>query len=214
MSTERAKMAHKARTSQRRRTSREKPAVVGEHTRARLQKTRDEQEKLFNETPVRDADWQKLPLTDDIVTDAELPAAKLRAIDAMGEWGVMVEASRASGIGRYNLYQLMKVDDVFRRRMLHARKNCIERIEREMIRRGQTKGGELAGIYVTKHNIPRYREIQRVELSGKGGGPVLHADVKSELLKRLESLALKQRTADTPERQVVGGPRLTQVGRV
>ena len=32
------------------------------------------------------------------------------------------------------------------------RKNCIERIEREMIRRGQIKGGELAGIYVTKHN--------------------------------------------------------------
>jgi len=108
---------------------------------------------------------------------------------------------------------LMRNDAAFRKRMRGAQKNCIERIEREMIRRAQLKGGELAGIYITKHNILKYREIQRVELTGKGGAPVAYIDAKAELLKRLEEIVRKQKASD--EVMVVGGgrgPRLLKGG--
>jgi len=192
MATPQAKAHNNARQSQRRR-SREKPSVVGDHTRARLQKTKSMQDHIFHSVPVRDEDWSEIPLADADVSDAELESAKEKAIHAMTEWGVLVESSRASGIGRHTLYRMMKADPVFRLRMTAARKNNDERIEREMRRRGQIKGGELAAIFVMKHNIKRYREIQRVELTGKGGAPVAYIDAKAELLKRLEALALKSK---------------------
>ena len=58
--------------------------------------------------------------------------------------------------------------------------------------------------------IPRYREIQRVELTGKGGGPVAYTEAKQELLRRLESIALKGQAVDAV---VVGEkPRLLKGG--
>lgn len=123
---------------------------------------------------------------------------------------MLVESSRESGLGRWVLQRLMKSDDEFRLRMVTAKRNCMERIEREMIRRGQIKGGDLAAIFVTKHNIPKYREINRVELTGKGGGPVATVDMKAELLKRIEAIALKQNASQI----AVGekGPRLLKGG--
>jgi hypothetical protein len=181
----------------------------GNRTRERNKKDKAVSEVIFS-APVRDADWKPLPFGDATVPDRELPAAKDRAVHAMGEWGVLVESSRESGLGRWVLQRLMKSDETFRLRMVHAKRNCMERIEREMIRRGQLKGGDLAGIFVTKHNIPKYREVQRVELTGKGGGPVGYVDMKAELLKRIESIALKQNAGQI----AVGekGPRLLKGG--
>lgn len=179
---------------------RRRQKVVAEpapHTRKRVQKSKATSEVIFS-APVRDAEWRKVPFADATVPEKDVPEAQAKAVEAMTEWGVLVEASRESGIGRYVLYQMMKHDPAFRLRMQHAKRNCMERIEREMIRRGQLKGGDLAGIFVTKHNIPRYREVQRVELTGKGGGPVGYVDVKGELLKRLESLATKRQASETP----------------
>lgn len=176
-----------------RRRQKVKPEEPANH--ARKQKQKEELQAVFS-APVRDADWVKIPFTDALPAEAKLEHAQALAIDAMAEWGVLVEASRASGIGRDMLYRMMKADELFKKRMMHAKRNCMERIEREMIRRGQLKGGDLAGIYVTKNNLPRYREIQRVELTGKGGGPVGYVDVKAELLKKLESIALKSRQGE------------------
>lgn len=169
----------------------------GNHARTRNQKTKGNLSgalDLLYRAP--DHDWGPIPFTDADVPEDARAAAMDRAVQAMTEWGVVVEASRASGIGRWTLYKYMRNDPVFRKRMMDARRNNDERIEREMRRRGQLPKGELAAIFVMKHNIPRYREIQRVELTGKGGGPVAYADAKQELLRRLESIALKGQAVD------------------
>jgi len=174
----------------------QKPVRGGETAnpaREREQKTLDDQRKLFVDVPVRDAEWEPFPYADATVPDAALEEAKHKAIEAMGEWGVLSESSRRSGLGRYTLTKMLRDDPLFRLRMSAAKKNCIERLEREMIRRGQLKGGELAAIYVTKHNIKKYREIQRVELTGRNGAPVAYVDAKAELLKRLEEIVRKQK---------------------
>jgi hypothetical protein len=160
---------------------------------------------------VPDRDWEPVPFADADVSARELPRAKELAIKAFSEWGVLVEASRASRIGRDKLHEYMRQDPVFNRRMKVARRNCIERVEREMIRRGMIAKGELAAIFTLKHNKSRYREIQRVELTGRNGAPVAYVDAKAELLKRLEGLAIKSQAV---EAQVVGDrrPRLISGG--
>lgn len=148
------------------------------------------EEYLWLITP--DRNWEPIPFADADVPPGKLEHAKKLAIDAMAEWGVYVEASRASRIGRNKLQEYMRADPAFKLRMRGAKKNNDERIEREMRRRAQLPKGELAAIFVMKHNIRRYREVQRLELTGAGGGPVTYADIKSELLKRVEQIALKQ----------------------
>jgi len=158
--------------------------------------------------PAPDETWEEVPFADATLPEKEIPAAKSRAVKAMFSWGVLVESSRASRLGRYTLNKLMKADPEFRSRMSGAKRNCMERVEREMIRRGMLSRGELAAIYITKHNIPKYQEIQRVELTGKNGAPVAYVDAKAELLRRLEAIALK---ASESQRQVVGGkPQLVK----
>ena len=197
MATREKQREHNAKQTVRKRQPRFDIPESANRSRDRIQKDKKLSESVFS-APVRDAEWAKVPFGDATVPEKELEAAKSRAVEAMTEWGVLVESSRASGLGRDVLYRMMRADEVFRLRMRVAKRNCMERIEREMIRRGQLKGGDLAGIFVTKHNIPKYREIQRVELTGKGGGPVGYVDVKGELLKRLESLATKRQASDTP----------------
>lgn len=201
------------RRKQRTARGREKSA---NRTQASRQKGRQREREARDEIlqiPAPDAAWPRIPFADADVSAAKLPAAKNLAVHAMQEWGVKVEASRASGLGRDRLNAHMKADPVFRRRMLVAQRNCIERIEREMIRRGMLARGELAAIYVTKHNIPKYREIQRVELTGKGGAPVAYVDAKAELLRRLEQLVMRQKLAEQPDAAVVGaGPKLLRGG--
>jgi hypothetical protein len=121
---------------------------------------------------------------------ADLDAAKRRAIRAMREHGVLAEASRAGPIGRRVMYQLMKEDPAFRQQIRDAKSECLDDLERAMIARGKYSKGDLAGIFVMKHNRPRYADgPTRIELTGKDGGPVLHADAKEELGRRLDKLA-------------------------
>jgi hypothetical protein len=165
------------------------------HTRMSSKKPLSIDDVLWLATP--DREWEPIPFADaDVEPGKPLELAKAKAVEAMTEWGVLVEASRASGIGRNRLIAHMRTDPLFKERMRAAVKNNNERIEREMRRRGMLAKGELAGIFVMKHNIPKYREVQRVELTGKGGGPVGYVDMKAELLKKLESLALKSRQGD------------------
>lgn len=185
----------------------------GNRTHAHLQK--DDSilrtiEKIIAVVPLPDDDWKQIPFADADVPSGELQSAKDAAVMAMQQWGVLVEASRESGIGRDRLKHYLRTDDLFKQRMRAAKVNNDEKIERELRRRGQIKGGELAGIYITKHNIKKYREIQRLELTGRGGGPVAYTEAKAELLKRLESLALKSQATDAI---VVGEkPRLIKGG--
>lgn len=129
----------------------------------------------------------------DKVPEKDLLQAKVQAIEAMQEFGVLVEASRASGMGRSQIcYWVRKesTDPDFQLAMRQARRECQERLEGAFIARGRQRGGDLAGIFYLKHNRERYREIQRVELTGKDGSPLQALDAaKAELLLRLGKLA-------------------------
>jgi hypothetical protein len=130
----------------------------------------------------------------DKVPDAELAAAKLRALRAVQHFGVWVEGSRASGMGRFQLDMLLRKnstsDPEFRTQMYKARQECREGIERAFIERAKTKGGDLAGIFYMKHNTKRYREVSRVELTGKDGAPLNQLEAaKAQLVERLTALA-------------------------
>lgn len=203
----RAQQAHRTKSVVSRRQTREEKRQSRTHASP---KKRDTSASNFLHLLIPDREWAPIPFTDADVEPSQLPEALDKAVHAMAEWGVLVEASRASGIGRSRLYKYMRADAVFKARMIDARKNNNERIEREMRARGMLPKGELAAIFVMKHNIPRYREIQRVELTGKNGGPVAYADAKQELLRRLESIALKGQAVDAV---VVGEkPRLIRGG--
>lgn len=137
-----------------------------------------------------DGDLPPCPLPGDKLPESRVEASKPRAIAAMHEFGVLVEACRASGMGRWQLQRVAKADPEFHRALQSARKECFERLEREMIRRGQFKGGDLAGIFTLKHNVGKYREITRLELTGKDGAPFNALEsAKAEILTRLAKLA-------------------------
>ncbi len=152
----------------------------------------------------------KLPAT--YTRPDNMISAKAKAIDGMREHGVIAEACRASRIGRQVLLEEMKTDAAFRRAMKHAHAECMDELERAMIERGRYSRGDLAGIFVLKHNRLKYREDKiSVEHTGKDGGPILHAEVKDELLRRLDKLA----DAMATDAVVVGskrGPALVSEG--
>lgn len=156
------------------------------------------------------------PLPDTYARPLEryIPQAKLAAIDAMRRHGVIAEACRASGIGRSVLYELMKSDPDFRLRMQHARQERFDELERAMIERGGYFKGDLAGIFALKHNRKRYREVSRVELTGKEGGPVAYVDAKAELLRRLEQIAARSAPAQLAGSGGSRGPELVTDGEV
>lgn len=134
-----------------------------------------------------------LPHPRDKVPPAQLAQAKIQAVEAMQEFGVLVEASRASGMGRYQLLFQARPDEgdvEFAADIRKARRECQERLEAAFVQRGMTKGGDLAGIFYLKHNTKRYREVQRVELTGRDGAPLnMYDAAKAELLTRLAKLA-------------------------
>lgn len=161
-----------------------------DHTRTLEQKEliRQSNETLWWERT--DAELPPLPLPAAKIADEAKPAAKILAIKAMQEWGVQLESSRASGMGRWQLQREMKNDSDFKQSMVSAKRECFERVEREMIKRAQYKGGDLAAIFTMKNNMRRYREVSRVELTGKDGAPLNQVDaMKAELLERLGKLA-------------------------
>ena len=151
-----------------------------------------------------------IPLTNTVPVD--LPTAKGLAIEAMRIHGVFVEACRWSGIGRSILYRELRGDPEFRRAMAHAKRDCLEDLERAMLERGKYWRGDLAGIYYLKNNHPRYREVSRIELTGKDGGPLQYEAAKEELGRRLEKLhaALQESAQDA---QLVGSRGLGKGSR-
>lgn len=121
----------------------------------------------------------------------DMVAAKIKACEGMRRFGTIVYASRFSQIGRSAVYEEMKADPVFHAGLRRAKAEWLDELETAMGLRGMLPRGDLAGIFILKHNRSRYKEIQRVELSGSGGGPVQYMDVKTELLRRLTKLTPK-----------------------
>lgn len=131
---------------------------------------------------------RKLPAT--FHQPADLAAAMVRAVEAMREHGVLSEASRSSRIGRDVLRRLIMSNKEFKRAMRDAHAECMDELERAMIARGRYAKGDLAGIFVLKHNRAKYREDSlKVEHTGKDGGPILTQEVKQSLADRLTKLA-------------------------
>jgi hypothetical protein len=133
-----------------------------------------------------------LPAPKAKVSEKDLPQAKLQAIEAMQEFGVLVECSRASGMGRWQLENMVRKDSPdqeFRAGIIKARRECLDRLEGAFVARGLAKGGDLSGIFYMKNNLKKYREIQRVELTGKDGVPFNQMDaLRVELIARLTKL--------------------------
>lgn len=135
----------------------------------------------------------------------DLEAAKLLACDGMRRFGTKVYACRASGIGRSALNDLLKTDEDFRRALWAAKQELYDELETAMTLRGCLPRGDLAGIFVLKHSRKKYREVQRVELTGRDGAPVAYTDAKAELLQRIS--AHVARSATVVEVAGVGGGR-------
>jgi hypothetical protein len=90
-----------------------------------------------------------------------------------------------------------------------AKQELLDVLETAMIARGMQPRGDLAGIFITKHNRKRYLEVQRVELTGRDGAPVTYLDAKEELLRRIA--AVEQRGA-IPVEAVAGSHRPQLLG--
>lgn len=135
---------------------------------------------------------------------ADLEAAKVLACEGMRAYGTKVYACRLSGMGRATLNDLLKSDPEFKRALWLAKQEGLDELETAMRLRGSLPRGDLAGIFILKHNRERYREVQRVELTGKDGAPVAYTDAKAELLQRILS-AEKRGAIDVG---VVGGRNL------
>lgn len=118
----------------------------------------------------------------------DMVRAKKLAIIAVRTHGVLVEACRASGIGRMVMTQLMRDDKEFRLEMSAARKDRLEEIERSMFERGSYPRGDTMSTFALTHNTRRYREVSRVELTGKDGEPIALESVKASILERLSKL--------------------------
>jgi len=90
-----------------------------------------------------------------------------------------------------------------------ARNEYYDELERCMAERGHLPRGDLAGIFILKHRRKAFSEVQRIELTGSGGGPVQYTDtVKAELLARL--MTVKQRAGLDGKQEIVvnGKPQL------
>lgn len=143
---------------------------------------------MYTAEQICDMDFEqieKLRVPHHLELPAELEPAKMLACEGMRRTGTKIYASKMSGIGRSALNDLLKSDPEFRRAMWAARQELYDQLETAMIRRGMLPRGDLAGIFITKHNRRRYHEVQRVELTGKDGAPVAYVDAKEELLRRI-----------------------------
>lgn len=140
-------------------------------------------------------------------SEADLEDAKIRACDGMRAYGTKVYACRLSGIGRVRLNELIKSDPHFKRMLWSAKQEGLDELETAMRLRGSLPRGDLAGIFILKHNRERYREVQRVELTGRDGAPVAYVDAKEELLRRVQA-ALSRGALDVKALGAGGGRNL------
>ena len=127
----------------------------------------------------------------------------------MRRFSTKVYACRFSGYGRIALNDLLKSDTDFRKMMWAAKQEGLDELETAMQLRGSLPRGDLAGIFILKHNRERYREVQRVELTGRDGAPVAYVDAKEELLRRVQQAL----TRGAVEVKAVGESRNLQLER-
>lgn len=169
--------------------------------------------KIDYNAQLADAIWEvtdKLPpVPEHTATPRDLAAAIPKAYDGVRRFGTKVYACRLSGIGRTVLNRMLKEDAVFRQGFKSAREEFYDTLETAMSLRGFVPRGDLPGIFILKHRRKAFSEVQRIELTGQGGGPVTYTDtVKAELLARL--VTVKQRAGLEGKQEVVvnGKPQL------
>jgi len=133
---------------------------------------------------------------------------KSRFLEKFVKYCIVGKAARAAGISRSQVYNWLEGDKAFARRFEYARKDVLEMLEAEAIRRA-SKGvnkpvfylGEKCGaireysdtllIFLLKANDPeKYRE--RHEITGPRGGPIEHDfDAKGRLISLLARIAAR-----------------------
>lgn len=181
-------------------------AVSANRTQSRHQKGKDHKSapkrraQTANARAKRRADRHKpipyaLKVIDRNLLDRDIPAAKALVLDQICEHGSPTQACLAAGVGRRTFYGwLNESDDTFKRQYIEARRvwraSAIGDVESAFSLRAQYKD-TLAGIFLLKHNTKRYREVNRVQLSGPDGGPIVTIDAKEALIDRLEKLIAK-----------------------
>jgi len=145
---------------------------------------------------------------------SDIPAAKAMVLDGLMEHGSPSRACADAGVGRRTYYDwLYEGNKEFGKQVGKARaiwrQSCIPDVEASFMARAQVRD-TLAGIVLLKNNTKRYREVSRVELSGRDGGPILTLDAKEELIRRLEKLA---GSVKPQVKQIVGGVEVGEVRR-
>jgi hypothetical protein len=98
---------------------------------------------------------------------------KLRFLEKYGRYCLVGKAARATGINRSTVYLWEQKDKDFAERLEYARRDVVEMLEAEAIRRGMKGILKPVLIVLLKANAPeKYRE--RHEISGPKGGPIKH----------------------------------------
>lgn len=124
--------------------------------------------------------------------DHMVPQAKAIVLEQICDHGHVTRACVAAGVGRRTFYGwLHEPDGVFKKEYIEARRvwraSMIGDVEGAFSERAQYRD-TLAGIFLLKHNTKRYREVSRLELTGKDGGPIVTADARDKLIERLDKL--------------------------
>ena len=142
----------------------------------------------------------------------DIPAAKALVLEQIMEHGGPTEACVNAGVGRATFYDWLSEPE-FRKAYNQARgvwrASMVGDVERSFGERAQLRD-TLAGIFLLKHNTKRYREVNRVELSGRDGGPILTLDAKVELIRRL--VKMTERQDQRPVLKTGSGVEVREVG--
>lgn len=139
----------------------------------------------------RNRDYDPRVLVNVRLRPKDIPFAQGLVLEQIMEHGGVTEACVNAGVGRATFYDWIQEPNfrkAYNRARATWRASVMPDVERAFVDRSQVRD-TLAGIFLLKHNTKRYREVQRLELTGKDGGPMLTLDVKEELVRRLEKLA-------------------------
>ena len=157
-------------------------------------------------------------------------ALKVAFLESYANLGIIRSACEEAGIVRSTVDNWRKVDPDFAARMLQARQEATDRLEREALRRGVEgvekpvyQGGVEVGaireysdpllMLMLKANDPkRYRENIRAEVSGPDGGAIVHEvlpsmqDHERQLLRKvLEEAVAAQEALEAESTTAVSG---------
>jgi hypothetical protein len=167
------------------------------------ERTRPRKKKISLRERARRVDKRLLLGSEVILKPEDIPTVKAIFLEQIEQHGSPTGAAIHAGVGRRTFYGWLREDE-FRKRYHEARRvwraSTIDDVEAAFGSRAQVRD-TLAGIVLLKNNRKRYREVQRVEMSGPDGGPIVTLEAKEELIKRLERMQerLEQRA------QTVGG---------